>query len=366
MNQYLGAGHTWTLVTRVTPEGKPPVYLVDVVQLLPVPATESAVEAGGSYLLGEGRYTASLVLLDDHGGVCRKDWQIDARLGRRGRNIQLEMPPGAVAEPSLGGPTHADRTRNRMPPIRLTVLLDAAPQASSQGSKAVLSPNDRAVLLGMVSALLERVPAISVRLVMFNLEEQKEILRRDDFTLDNLDDVADAMKNLKLGTVDYRVLQNPAGKVDLLAGLINREIRAQPPSDAVFFLGQRQQYTDKISRVELDQPSGRAPHFYYLQYASVRRDRIRYAESDPDLPRDELYDNTPGPNAMDVMNSMSLPDPFWAASDTIGRVVEKVNGKTIAVHSPMELAKAICEIGRRTGEPASSFRLAPVPSPPPR
>ena len=63
-------------------------------------------------------------------------------------------------------------------------------------------------MLGSLSALLERMRTTSVRLVVFNLDEQTEVFRRDGFVLDNLDEVSDAMTHLQPGVVDYHVLQN--------------------------------------------------------------------------------------------------------------------------------------------------------------
>jgi hypothetical protein len=46
--------------------------------------------------------------------------------------------------------------------------------------------------------------------VVFNLEQQRELFRRDDFTLSLLGDVAAALDQIQLSTVDYRSLQRPA------------------------------------------------------------------------------------------------------------------------------------------------------------
>jgi len=67
MNQYSGEGHGWAMVTRITPEGggQKPVYLVGRTRLPSIPKTKVAVEVGGGYLLGEGRYDVNWTLLDD-------------------------------------------------------------------------------------------------------------------------------------------------------------------------------------------------------------------------------------------------------------------------------------------------------------
>src|ERR1044072_3100611 len=66
MNQYLGAGHFWSVYTRITPEpGGQSVYLMDRLGIPEVPKTKVELEFGGIYLVGEGRYRADWKLLDD-------------------------------------------------------------------------------------------------------------------------------------------------------------------------------------------------------------------------------------------------------------------------------------------------------------
>src|SRR5688500_14357915 len=57
MNQYTGAGHSWTILTRITPapDGEP-VYMADRLRLPHIPKTKGEFEFGGMYLVGEGRY----------------------------------------------------------------------------------------------------------------------------------------------------------------------------------------------------------------------------------------------------------------------------------------------------------------------
>src|ERR1039457_6660237 len=59
MNQYLGSGHGWATVTRITPEGgaRKPVYLMSQIALPQVPKTNVELRFGGGYLLGLGVYS---------------------------------------------------------------------------------------------------------------------------------------------------------------------------------------------------------------------------------------------------------------------------------------------------------------------
>jgi len=311
MNQYSGSGHGWAMLTRITPEGggQQPVYLAGRVRLPPIPNTKVEVEVGGGYLLGEGRYDVNWTLLDDAGRICRASWHVNARLGRRERQVKLAMPRDTVADFTLRGRPGRKPGADDAAPIRLTVLLDAAPLVPS---RTRLRASDRVILLGLLSSLLERVPARSVRLVIFNLDQQKTLLRQDAFAPDALDQVAQSLNGLELGRVDYHVLQNPHGHVDFLAGLINLELRAEVPSDVVVILGPETRYVDKLPQAALEDPNGAAPQFFNLQFRP-------YLRAGPSLP------------------------------DSISLATAKAKGKTIIIRTPADFAKAIEQIERRAG-----------------
>jgi hypothetical protein len=309
MNQYSGAGHGWLILTRITPEGggQQPVYLAGRVRLPPIPKTRITFEVGGGYLLGEGRYDVNWALRDDAGRICRSSWRVDARLGRRERRMQLSMPPDTVAEFTLRGRPDRRRGADDAAPIRLTVMLHAAPLVPL---RTRLRASDRVILLGLLSSLLERMPARSVRLVIFNLDQQKILLRQDAFAADAMDRVAQSLNGLDLGRVDYHVLQNPRGHVDFLAGLMNQELRAEAPSDVVVILGPETSYVDRLPQAALEEPRGAVPQFFNLQF------RL-YLRGGPTLP------------------------------DSIALATAKVKGKTIVIRSPADFAKAIEQIERR-------------------
>src|ERR1019366_8049799 len=116
--------------------------------------------------------------------------------------------------------------------------------------------------------------------------------------------VSQAMTNIELGLVDFQVLQNTRGHVDLLTDLLNREIEAQPPSDAVLFLGPQTRFFDRVPQASLEKPPGHGPEFYYFQIV-------------PFLSRTATL------------------------SDTIQNAVSRLGGKTMTIHTPGEFAKAI-------------------------
>jgi hypothetical protein len=150
------------------------------------------------------------------------------------------------------------------------VLLDAAPfRLQPIGSE--LKDAEQSVLFNGLIGLLERLPTSSVRLIMFNLEMQRELLRRENFTFSDLDRVAEVLKGLELGVVQVDVLEKPKGHVDLLASLLDDEIRSPSPSDAVIFLGPQERFFDTAPYGALDAPSGNQPRFFSIQFVPIPR-----------------------------------------------------------------------------------------------
>src|SRR5450759_4800349 len=264
MNQYLGSGHGWTVLTRITPAGgdPKPVYLMSRIPLPRVPKTNVVVTVGGGYLLGEGAYAVRWMMRDDTGRVCRKSWRVDVHLSRADRQVKVAMPPDTVWELTLRGLRTLGPSTDDTAPLRMTIFLHTAPLFPR---RTRMRPNDMVTLMSTVSSLLERLPARSVRLVLFNLDQQKELYRKEGFLLRDMAQVSQAMTNIELGLVDFHVLQNKRGHVDLLADLVNREIEAQPPSDVVLFLGPQTRYFDRVPQASLEKPAGHGPEFYYFQ-----------------------------------------------------------------------------------------------------
>jgi hypothetical protein len=316
MGQYRGPGHAWTILTRITPaEGtREPVYLLYRTVLPDIPQTKVVLELGGGYLLGEGRYEVAWKLVDDSSRVCGHHWSVDARLSRGERQVKVAIPPATVADFSLRGLPQMHQTDDAAP-IRLTVLMHAAP---INPRRTRMSPRDQMMLLGTLSSLLERVPVRSVRLVVFNLDQQKELYRQESFVPQALGQVARSIGTLELGLVDYNVLQHRHGHLDLLAELVNGELAAKEASDVVLFLGPQARTFDKVPRDDLEKPQRAGPKFFYFQYRPA------------------------------FLQQAGLPD-------TINYTVNRLKGKTVVIRTPGEFAKAIDQIERSTSSmPGSS------------
>jgi len=310
LNQYSGAGHSWAVVTKITPENgdRKPVYLVSVMKLPVIPKTTNVgSQVGGGYLLGEGRYRVEWTLVDDTERVCRKDWDVNVALNRSERKVKVAMPANTVAEISLRGLTSAIQGKDDVRPVRITVLLHAAPLFPR---RTKMRAGDTLLLLSSLSSLLERLPVRSLRLVVFNLDQQNELFRQDGFAPEELDRVAQSMNQQELGLVDYHVLQNRRGHIDLLADLLNQELAANDPADVVLFMGPMARLYDKLPQTALQEVQGEKPRFFYFQFNPFPR------------------------------RSADVPDSIQSA-------IGKLKGKTVIIHSPGEFAKAIDQLENR-------------------
>jgi hypothetical protein len=318
MEQYLGPKHSWVIVTRVTPAEGKPGYLAARVRLPDVPPNKVKVDTFGGFLVGPGRYRVEWAMFDDSGRVCRKDWNIEAKLKRSERNVKLDIPPGAVSDFSARGLTRQVRSRDDAAPFRLTILLHAAPVSPR---RTHLRMNDRLLLISTLGSLAATVPAASVRLAVFNLDQQRVLYNQEEFTLDSIGRVSEILNQLELDTIDYHALQNPTGHVDLLSDLINRELAASKHSDAVVFLGPVSRFIDKIPPSALDENAAKLSFFYFQYQAS------------PLL----------GMGGMRGMRG-GIREPMLP--DSITNLIARVKGRLIHINSPADFANAISQVQR--------------------
>jgi hypothetical protein len=410
--QYPGATRGWSALTSITPEGgnRQPTVLLAYHQLSDASKSDQNFDIHGAYFLGVGRYSVESALRDDRNRICRKQWRITVQLSRSDRAAQSELPPYTVrpvSAPALPDTRHPDHTR----PMRLSLLLNAA---AFSPRRIAMRPIDRAVLLGSLTALLEHLPATSVRLVVFSLEQQREVFRSDNFALPELSKVADAIGALQLATVDVHVLQKPLGHVEFLAALIHRELQAEAPADTVIFLGPMSRYGNKIPADALQSSAPAQPRFFYVRYEGPRRRAVPSniagipdtgiafpggrsggplqgtgsgtestgsSSSAADVPPPSLPRLPPssGSGGMGGGGSAGtsgssggqgaggggggrgtgggrgggtglppMPPSMEPQSDMIAEAVSRLKGKTLAIHSPSDLAKAIRKIeGKR-------------------
>jgi hypothetical protein len=309
LQQYVGKGHAIATLLRVTPESseRDPYYLLSRTQLGEVPPTKSILEMAGGYVVGEGKYRVDMLVTDSSGRTCLKNWNIRAKLNGKEDDVPPGIAPGVVDEISFRKWTRSAKGTQGEEGYKVTVLMNVSPLMPR---RTTLAAYDRVLLLSSLTSLIERLPLQSVRLVLFNLDQQREIYRDEDFDPTRYGRVSRAMAQLELGTVDYSILKNRQGHIDLLTSLME-DARRSGKSDAVVFLGPKPWRFDKAPKTALPEPSAADPAYFYVQLR-----------------------------------------PYMAAAalnDTIMGAVKHMGGKTFDVYTPADFAEAIRDLTKALG-----------------
>ena len=302
--------------TRIVPDGGAPVVLGSAYQLPEIPPwlaerinlqrVNTNFDVSGGFVLGEGRYKVDVMLTDGRNRSCHAHWTLKSKRNHHEMNAPVALAPNTAAAYPLS--SWEGKSDGVAPPgSRLTILLDAAPMIPSSMK---LRAWDRAFLLDSLTSLLRQTPAESVRLIAFNLDQQREIFRQDHFDRAGFAKLSNALSRLELGAVSYKVLQRQAGSAELLAKLVNEQNAQPPSSDTVVFLGPAVRNTEKVPETMLLPCRPDSPQFFYLEYFPMWR-----------LGRE-------------------FPDAIHSA-------VRACNGKVLKIHSPGELAEAIRKMNDR-------------------
>jgi hypothetical protein len=104
----------------------------------------------------------------------------------------------------------------------------------------------------------------------FNLSQQRELFRQNQFDDAGFVRLEDALQTLELGTVPYLVLQQRQGWLEMLLRYAHEELVAADPSDVVIFLGPWVPYSKGFSRDRIPGRETPNPHFYYFEYFPFR------------------------------------------------------------------------------------------------
>ncbi len=106
-------GHT---DARHAGEWQTRTYLGARVRLPDVPPNKVKIDTFGGFVVGPGRYHVEWAMFDDQSRVCRKEWNIEAKLKHGERNVKLDIPPATVGD--FGGkglpPPRARATTRRL------------------------------------------------------------------------------------------------------------------------------------------------------------------------------------------------------------------------------------------------------------
>jgi hypothetical protein len=313
------SGEKLVAVTRVAAKDseRDPVYFTQAMTIPQIPPDavlkKVVGQLNGGYFLGEGAYQIDVILIDEKDRFCRGHWKAQAKTSRRIQAMKAPIPPATALAMVTTPWSNVEGESACQTPIRLTVLLHAAP---IRPWATKLRAFDKAMLLSSVAALMEQTPCAQVRLVAFNLDQQKQIFEQEHFNAAGFEKLAHAMDGLGLGTIDIGTLNNSDGPVELFYRLLNQERRAAEPADAVLLLSPGHRWVSKVLKGPTGQRQGIKPSFFYFDFKPYLR--------------------------MDAM-----PD------DWMGTAVKSLDGKVMRIYTPESLASAIQLVLRSVGPAAN-------------
>jgi len=265
-----GTENLLTMVFRVTPQDQPdsPVYFF---QHVGVPAITDD-ERGPAYLqgffdVGEGKYHVDWLMRDRAERVCASNWDIDASLPAKDKQMALDIGAGVVA-PADTEPFKPEPPVERQPreaPLNVKVMINFAPQDSGS---ARLQPLDTNALLSILRNI-DREPRIcKFSMVAFNMQEQRVVYRQDGASQIDFPALGKALGSLNLGTVNLKRLSQKHGDSEFLAGLISTELKDdKQPADAVIFAGPKVMLDDGLPPDTLKQLAEVKTPVFYMNYS---------------------------------------------------------------------------------------------------
>ena len=268
--QFEGKKNTLIIYLRVTPETKP-ASLFGSAYRIPEVTSEMQASIGknfrkmkneigmsGAFGIGKGRYVVEVLVHDDQNPTFHKKWRVRVDTSRSERSLPLAIQPLTVEtlERKIWQDVHPSRTG-----LRITLLMDAAPINPLQ---ARLRAWDRAFLLQFIYSLLAETPHTSVHLVTFNLDQQQEIFRSDDFAAASFQELSRVLSATETTTVSVQALKS-RNSPEFLATLANRELAADR-ADAIIFLGPNARTNIKSTASVLPGKKSGSPPIFYFEY----------------------------------------------------------------------------------------------------
>jgi len=323
-----GSDNQLTMVFRVTPEkGKDePIYFS---QHWSVPAIDA--DAGGSanltgtFDLGEGKYHIDWLMRDRAERVCSYNWDAEATLPAKDRQIALDIAPNRVLAAETE-PFKQEPPVERAPqegPLNVKVIVNFAPQDSLS---ATLQPIDTNALISILRSIAREPRITKFSIVAFNMQEQRVIYRQEGASQIDFPAMGQALHSLNLGTVDLKRLGQKHGDTDFLTNFITQEVKEPKESpDAVIIAGPKVMTDAGIQQDALRQLGEIKFPVFYMNYnvnpqANPWRDAIGTAVKA--LKGSEFTISRPR-------------DLFYAWSEIIGRIVKFKVGKPGSTSAPL-------------------------------
>lgn len=268
MRELAGSENLLTIVFRVRPEGKPEAdrYFIQRVKV-PELDEEAKGEAflQGGFDIGEGKYQVEWLMRDRAERVCSHVWKVEASLPAKDKQMEMNEPADTV-EPSQFEQFHEEppvsRNANEAQ-LNVKVLINFAPQRTRS---ATLQPVDTSALVSILRTI-SRDPRIGkFSLVAFNMQDQKILYKQENTDRIDFPKIGEALRELKLGTVDLKKLAVKNSETEFLSGLLQKELVGGEAPDALIFAGPKVLLDQNVPQETLRSVGAVDYPVFYLNY----------------------------------------------------------------------------------------------------
>jgi hypothetical protein len=319
LKELAGSDNLLTIVFRVTAENQKdqPNYFS---QRIRVPAIEENAKGDaylqGAFDVGEGKYHVDWLMRDRSEQVCSSSWDAEASLTPKDRQMSLSILPGVIQRADFEQFKEEPPVQRAQgePPLNIKVLVNFAPQNSLS---ATLQPLDTSALVSILRTL-SREPRIGkFSITAFNMQEQKVIYRQEGADRIDFPALGEALRQITLGTVDFKQLGQKHGDTEFLTQLIQKECAAPTRPDALIFAGPKVMLDANVPQDSLKQLADVDYPVFYMNYnlnpqATPWKDSISHA-----VKFFKGYEY-----------SITRPRDLWfAVSEMVGRIVKSRNGR---------------------------------------
>lgn len=321
MRELAGSENLLTIVFRVRPEGKADGarYFIQRVRVpeLDEDAKGEAFLQGG-FDIGEGKYQVEWLMRDRAERVCSNTWKVEAILPAKDKLIEMNEPADTVH------PSEHEQFQEEPPvarsttetPLNVKVLINFAPQ---RARSATLQPVDTSALVSILRTI-SRDPRIGrFSIVAFNMQDQKILYKQENADRIDFPKIGEALRDLKLGTVDLKKLQVKNSETDFLSDLLQKEVVAGELPDALIFAGPKVLLDQNVPQETLRTVGSLDYPVFYLNY--------------------NLY-------------PQQIP---WR--DSIGHAVRHFRGVEYTISRPRDLWFAVSEMVNKIGKAKQTKRL---------
>jgi hypothetical protein len=326
LKELSGTENKLTILFRVRPDNHKdePVYFV---QHIHVPSIEDDAKGdatlGGMFDVGEGSYHVDWLVRDRAERVCSYYWDPEATLPAKDKQIALEMAPGTIRrsqdEQFIEDPP-VERSPSTGAPLNIKVLVNFAPQ---NFDSPTLRPMDTVALVSILRRISREPQFGKFSLIAFNIQEQRVLYRQSSSERIDFPALGQALRSMKLGTVDLKRLSQKHGDTDFLTDLIKKEMGSDDHPDALVFAG---------PKIMLD--------------SAVPQETLNPLAIDVDYP--VFYMNY-------TLNPQAVP---W--KDSISRAVKVFRGTEYTISRPRDLWFSVTEMVSRIVKSKHGHATPPI------